>query len=108
MTMLFFQFFQGLVSKKAKVTVEMKNDLCVEGDIVAVDQFLNIRLNNVNVSDPDKYPHLLALKNVFIRGSVLRYVHLEKEDVDTAQLQEASIKEAEKASEEATAVAVRA
>ncbi|CAD7929219.1 unnamed protein product [Amoebophrya sp. A120] len=92
--MLFYQWFQTLAQKKADVTVELKNDLQIQGQIVAVDQFLNIRLNQVTCSDPDKFPYLLSLKNCFIRGSTLRYVHLKKDDVDEQQLQEATMKEA--------------
>lgn len=59
--MLFFQFFQGLVAKKANVTVELKNDLCVQGILVSVDQFLNLRLNDVVFSDPEKHPQMVGV-----------------------------------------------
>jgi U6 snRNA-associated Sm-like protein LSm2 len=35
----------------------------------------------------------LAVKNVFVRGSVIRYVHIPPEEVDTALLQEAARRE---------------
>ncbi|CAD7924525.1 unnamed protein product [Amoebophrya sp. A25] len=92
--MLFYKYFLKLAEQQAEVTVELKNDLQVKGKIVAVDQFLNIRLNNVSCSDPEKFPYLLSLKNCFIRGSVLRYVHLNPSDVDTAELAEETKKQA--------------
>mmetsp|Transcript_32373 Transcript_32373/g.84056 ORF Transcript_32373/g.84056 Transcript_32373/m.84056 type:complete len:98 (+) Transcript_32373:37-330(+) len=92
--MLFFTFFQTLVERGSAVTIELKNDLQLQGTLQSVDQFLNIKLSNVNVVDPDKYPHLLSVKNCFIRGSVVRYVHLPAPEVDTMQLQDACRREA--------------
>ena len=49
---------------------DMTRDTCV----VKVDQYLNIKLTDISVTDPDKYPHMLSVKNCFIRGSVVRSV----------------------------------
>ena len=46
------------------------------------------------MTDPDKYPHMLSVKNCFIRGSVVRYVQLPGDEVDTQLLQDAARKEA--------------
>lgn len=89
---LFYSFFKSLVGKE--VHVELKNDLCIAGTLHSVDQFLNIKLTDISVPDPDKYPHMLTVKNCFIRGSVIRYVQLPAEEVDTALLQDAARKEA--------------
>lgn len=86
--MLFFTFFQTLVEKNISITVELKNDMQINGTLHSVDQFLNVKLNNVTVNDPDKYPHLLSVKNCFIRGSVIRYVHLPSAEIDVEELQE--------------------
>ena len=43
----------------------------------------------------DKYPHLLSVKNCFIRGSVVRYVRLPAEEIDHQLLQDTARKEAE-------------
>eukprot|EP00396_MALV-II-16_sp_LP-1_P000416 gene416-131_t len=94
MTVLFYQFFKTLQERGATVTVELKNDVCMQGRLAEVDQFLNVKLADVSVSDPEKFPQLMALKSCFIRGSVLRYVHLNPADVDAEQLQEDSRKEA--------------
>ncbi|EWC46938.1 hypothetical protein ABW19_dt0205060 [Dactylella cylindrospora] len=90
--MLFFSFFKTLVDHE--VTIELKNDLSIRGTLKSVDQFLNIKLDDIQVVDEVKYPHLSAVKNVFIRGSVVRYVHLPANAVDTALLEDATRREA--------------
>ncbi|KAF9423320.1 U6 snRNA-associated Sm-like protein LSm2 [Podila epigama] len=88
---LFYSFFKTLVGQP--VTVELKNDLAITGVLVSVDQFLNIKLDNIKVVDEERYPHMLAVKNCFIRGSVVRYVQLPAPSVDTALLQDAARRE---------------
>ncbi|KAL9616521.1 MAG: hypothetical protein Q9160_008614 [Pyrenula sp. 1 TL-2023] len=97
--MLFFSFFKTLTS--TPLTVELKNDLKIHGTLKSVDQYLNIKLDDVTVSDEAKYPHLSAVKNVFIRGSVVRYVHLPASEVDRGLLEDASRREAMGAKERA-------
>ena len=89
--MLFYSFFKSLVGKD--VVVELKNDLAIHGTLHSVDQYLNIKLTDIGVIDQDKYPHMLSVKNCFIRGSVVRYVQLPAEEIDTALLQDAARKE---------------
>lgn len=64
------------------------------GTLHSVDQYLNIKLTDISVTDPEKYPHMLSVKNCFIRGSVVRYVQLPGDEVDTQLLQDAARKEA--------------
>ncbi|KAK3397582.1 hypothetical protein B0T20DRAFT_412704 [Sordaria brevicollis] len=90
--MLFFSFFKTLIDHE--VTVELKNDIQIRGVLKSVDQFLNIKLDNIQVVEELKYPHLSAVKNVFIRGSVVRYVHLPQESVDIPLLEDATRREA--------------
>ncbi|KUJ11130.1 small nuclear ribonucleoprotein LSM2 [Mollisia scopiformis] len=90
--MLFFSFFKTLVDQE--VTVELKNDILLRGTLKSVDQYLNIKLDQISVVDELKYPHLSSVKNVFIRGSVVRYVHLPGNAVDTALLEDATRREA--------------
>ena len=42
------------------VTVELKNNLLLRGQLIAVDQYLNIKLNEVEVVEKDKYPQLVC------------------------------------------------
>ena len=57
--MLFYSYFKTLVGKE--VTVELKNDLAMKGTLHSVDQYLNIKLNNVHVVNEQKYPHMVRL-----------------------------------------------
>ncbi|KAM9591929.1 LOW QUALITY PROTEIN: U6 snRNA-associated Sm-like protein LSm2 [Morphnus guianensis] len=84
--MLFYSFFKSLVGKD--VVVELKNDLSICGTLHSVDQYLNIKLTDISVTDPEKYPHMLSVKNCFI------YVQLPADEVDTQLLQDAARKEA--------------
>ncbi|XP_077232067.1 sm-like protein LSM2 isoform X1 [Tasmannia lanceolata] len=89
---LFFSYFKELVGKE--VTVELKNDLAIRGILHSVDQYLNIKLENTRVVDQDKYPHMMSVRNCFIRGSVVRYVQLPPDGVDTDILHDATRREA--------------
>ena len=42
------------------MTVELKNDLCITGTLKSVDQFLNIRLDNIKVLDTERHPHMVS------------------------------------------------
>eukprot|EP00064_Thunnus_orientalis_P003657 superscaffoldBa00000309_g3668 len=93
--MLFYSFFKSLVGKD--VVVELKNDLSLRiltSSLFSMFQYLNIKLTDISVTDPEKYPHMLSVKNCFIRGSVVRYVQLPADEVDTQLLQDAARKEA--------------
>ena len=57
--MLFYSYFKTLVGKE--VTVELKNDLAITGTLHSVDQYLNVKLNNVKVVNEAKYPHMVSL-----------------------------------------------
>ena len=92
--MLFFQFFQSLVEQRATVTVELKNDVAITGLLQSVDQYLNVKLANVSIENPEKYPHLVSLRNCFIRGSVVRYIHLVPQNINVDKLQDDCRREA--------------
>lgn len=49
------------------ITVELKNDISIRGTLKSVDQYLNIKLDDIQVLDELKYPHLSSVKNIFIR-----------------------------------------
>ncbi|KAJ2120293.1 U6 snRNA-associated Sm-like protein LSm2 [Coemansia sp. RSA 720] len=91
--MLFYSFFKTQVGQQ--VTVELKNDLAIQGTLESVDQFLNFKLKEISIVDSERYPHMLSVKNCFIRGSVVRYVQLSPPTVDTALLQDAARREAQ-------------
>ncbi|RPA93729.1 U6 snRNA-associated Sm-like protein LSm2 [Choiromyces venosus 120613-1] len=93
--MLFFSLLKTLVNHE--VAVGLKDDLSIRGTLKSVDQFLNIKLDDIMVLGEGKYPHLAAVRNVFIRESVMRYVHLPLGAVDTALLEDAMRREASNA-----------
>lgn len=76
-----------------EIAVELKNDVVLTGTLHSVDQYLNVKLLNVQVVQPEKYPQLTVLQNCFIRGSVVRYIQIPPEHVDTELLQDAARKE---------------
>ena len=43
-----------------EVTVELKNDISIRGTLKSVDQFLNIKLDDIQVVEELKYPHLVS------------------------------------------------
>jgi U6 snRNA-associated Sm-like protein LSm2 len=90
--MLFYSYFKTLVGKR--ITVELKNDLAIGGTLVSVDQYLNIKLENTQVVDENRYPHMKSVRNCFIRGSVVRYVQLPADAVDVDILHDAPRREA--------------
>ncbi|CAM9318772.1 unnamed protein product, partial [Choristocarpus tenellus] len=88
---LFYSFFKTLVGKE--IAVELKNDVALTGILHSVDQYLNVKLTDVHVVELERYPQLGAIKNCFIRGSVVRYIQIPSADVDTELLQDACRKE---------------
>uniref|UniRef100_A0AC35TGG3 Sm domain-containing protein n=1 Tax=Rhabditophanes sp. KR3021 TaxID=114890 RepID=A0AC35TGG3_9BILA len=90
-TMLFFSFFKSLVGRD--IIVELKNDLMLSGTLQSVDQYLNVKLDKIEVLDQERFPHLIATKNCFIRGSTIRYIQLNPNYVDTQILHNATRKE---------------
>lgn len=86
--MLDYSFFKTLTNQT--VTIELKNDIRIRGILKSVDQYLNIKLDDIEVLDLAKYPHLSSVKNMFIRGSVVRYVMLPRSEVDVGLLEDAT------------------
>lgn len=74
--------------------MELKNDMIISGQLESIDQFLNMKLVSVEVADVERYPHMLSVKDCFIRGSVVRYVQVPEEAVDVELLQDAARREA--------------
>jgi len=51
-------FFKTLIDHE--VTVELKNDIQIRGVLKSVDQYLNIKLDNIQVLEEIKYPHMVS------------------------------------------------
>lgn len=57
-------FFKTLINHE--VTVELKNDIQIRGVLKSVDQYLNIKLDNIQVMEELKYPHLVCIVPKYI------------------------------------------
>jgi small nuclear ribonucleoprotein (snRNP)-like protein len=57
--MTVFSFFKTLIDHE--VTVELKNDIQLKGTLKSVDQYLNIKLDDIQVVEELKYPHLVRI-----------------------------------------------
>lgn len=55
-------FFKTLIDNE--VTVELKNDIQIRGTLKSVDQYLNIKLDDIQVLEELKYPHLVRWRSV--------------------------------------------
>lgn len=113
-SLLFFSFFKSLADQSqtpARVVIELKNGVKIAGALTQVDESLNMHLSDIRTFKPEtslvecqnatpsashEMPHLKACNLVFVRGNVVRYVHLMKSDVDTDVLTDACLKEASK------------
>lgn len=93
--MLLYSFLKTMTDRE--LTIELKNDLKIKGTLKTVDQFHNIRIDDIQVLNPEQYPHLAAVRSLFIRGPSIRYAYLPKDAVDTDLLQEAARREAAQA-----------
>ncbi|CAJ0745236.1 24760_t:CDS:2, partial [Entrophospora sp. SA101] len=58
------------IELRHQVTVELKNDLAITGILSSVDQFLNIKLDNIRVIDDAKYPHMIRERTSKGRKSI--------------------------------------
>jgi len=56
---IFFSMFKTLEGKT--VLLELKNSLQLKGKLVSVDQYLNLKLDEVEVVDRENYPQLVRL-----------------------------------------------
>ena len=101
--MLFWSFFKSLAEKSdqfpVKLGIELKNGVKVEGYLQQVDEQMNLHLSDIQVmsvgnSAEKAIPHFAGCDQTFIRGNVIRYVHMSKSEVDTEPLTEACKKEA--------------
>ncbi|KAF5915568.1 hypothetical protein HPG69_012733 [Diceros bicornis minor] len=91
---IYESYFTAAYGGRVLSEVFQQPGVCICGTLHSVDQYLNIKLTDISVTDPEKYPHMLSVKNCFIRGSVVRYVQLPADEVDTQLLQDAARKEA--------------
>ena len=39
--------------------IELKNDMVITGQLLSVDQYLNMKLTDIEVEDVERYPHMV-------------------------------------------------
>ena len=87
--MLFYSVFKTLLGEQ--ISIELKNDIKLRGKLLAIDHYLNIKLEDIESLSGNEL--LNELEHVFLRGSMIRYIHLDPKSIDTSLLQDASRKE---------------
>ncbi|KAA6402253.1 MAG: putative snRNA-associated protein, Sm class [Streblomastix strix] len=83
---IFQQFFQNIVGQN--ITVELKNDVTVHGTLKMIDKYMNLKLTLLEIIEKDKYPQLFSVKELFIRASSVRYIHMDPKAVDLNKIQQ--------------------
>ena len=62
--MIFFSLFKTLEGKV--ILLELKNSLQIRGTLSSVDQYLNLKLENVEVVDKESFPQLVRIERVVL------------------------------------------
>jgi U6 snRNA-associated Sm-like protein LSm2 len=73
--MIFFSLFKTLEGKS--VLLELKNSLQIRGTLSSVDQYLNLKLDDVEVVDRESFPQLVRRRGGrrgFCRGLFLPHL----------------------------------
>jgi U6 snRNA-associated Sm-like protein LSm2 len=81
---VFQRMFKKLIGNP--VIVELKNQAIIKGILQSSDNFLNMKLIEVEVLNAESFPHLPRLSSAFVRGSSIRYVHLPPEEVNVDEI----------------------
>ena len=73
---MFIPFLKSHSNKKSKITVYLKNNTELTGNITQVDNNMNIVLVNLIHNDEllSKNPQLEDIREIFIRGNSIQYV----------------------------------
>lgn len=67
-------FFKTLIDHE--VTVELKNDIQIRGTLKSVDQYLNIKLDDIQVVEEIKYPHLVSYPCLYSFPSIAAFIYV--------------------------------
>ncbi|CAI2382638.1 unnamed protein product [Moneuplotes crassus] len=94
--MVFATFFQVLSENNARITIHLKNDLAIEGNIQSVDEYLNIVLSEIDVVNNEENPYLLSVKKLLIRGNTISHISMPDHGIDTDTIQELAMKDMER------------
>ena len=74
--------------KDRRVVIELKSGLRMSGTLLTVDQYHNVKLDDVQAEDPVHYPQFASVEHLFIRGSSIATISLPPDYVDLPLLQD--------------------
>lgn len=74
MSVFIHPVFRSLAEKNIEIVVTLKNSMVIEGRLIHVDNNLNIHLSPASSSDPV----LGIMGKVFIRGSSIKFIAIDK------------------------------
>ena len=86
---MFYAILKSISQNNSKVTVELKNDMELKGNLVNVDNNLNLVLSINNFKEDENVHQLKNIYNIFIRGNVIRYIHFDNKEINTELIEEA-------------------
>ena len=86
---MFYAILKSICQNNSKVTVELKNDMEIKGNLVSVDTKLNLVISKPNFDEAENIHQLKNTYNIFIRGNVIRYIHFDKKEMNTELIEEA-------------------
>jgi U6 snRNA-associated Sm-like protein LSm2 len=86
---MFYAILKSICQNNSKVTVELKNDMEIKGNLVSVDTNLNLVISKPNFDEAENIHQLKNTYNIFIRGNVIRYIHFDKKEMNTELIEEA-------------------
>ncbi|KAM0688588.1 U6 snRNA-associated Sm-like protein LSm2 [Conglomerata obtusa] len=83
--MLFYNFFVTKLNGTVKVV--LKNELEIEGVLISVDAFLNMKLEKIRVINLQKFPGLDGVTLCSVRGSSIKIAEVKYDEESAAALE---------------------
>lgn len=77
------------VSAELLLSVQLKNDLVIEGVLKEIDANMNLKLD-VSQTRANLPAYMQNLSSVYVRGSSIRYITMDKMDVSKDKLEKLS------------------
>jgi len=77
-------------SIQTELTIELKNGFKVKGYLQSIDDQMNFHLVEARLLDSGVFDS--CGDSMFIRGNVIRYIHMSKNEVDTEPLLQACLR----------------
>jgi U6 snRNA-associated Sm-like protein LSm2 len=85
---VFHRMFKQLIGNP--VIIELKNQAIIKGILESSDNFLNMKLIDLELLNGESFPQLPRISSAFIRGSSIRYVHLPPQEINLEEIRAVS------------------